>query len=317
MKKIFLILFFILNSLCYGRSLFIYDNTLLPEWSFQLVYKEKYFENNIYYTQYNFFDYYEDINYLYTETLKGIEHNVILRVGLPENYTFNLSFDFIFQKAGLLDYNNLQTLGLVFEKNIDWFNIVAGVEIPVFDMEKNPYLINKSNRLNLLLGLILNFNFDIYKFSFLFFNEENLYLDDYIATREIILTAGIDFITTEFQKVGFYVENDFKMDIFYDFLSYVYYFIPEFKISFYNDLYFIIGVEFYFFAENSFLNKHDKPQYIFKLNYIMNAERKEQKEEKEEKKFKFERKKWWQIEGVDDEMIPDSWKEMEEPRVKQ
>lgn len=315
-KKLFVFLF-LFFGLCYANSLFIYDNSFIPEWTLQVVYKEKYFENSIYYREYNFFDFYENIDNSYTETLKGLEHNILLRLGMPNEYILNIDFDFIFQKVWTYDYNNLQTVNFMVEKKIDFINIIAGLKIPLwFDVEPNPYLIDKRDQLNLLTGLTVDLNFDSLKIFFIFFNEENLCPDDYFGTRNIILTTGFDFISNEMQKVGLYVENDLKINVFNNLLNYIYYFIPQIKISFYDDFYFIVGVEFYLLAKNVFLNKSDKPQYVFKLNYIINSDKKEKKKEKQEEKVKFEKKKWWQIEGVDDEMIPDSWKEMEEPKSK-
>lgn len=315
-KKLFVFLFFIFG-LCYANSLFIYDNLFIPTWTLQVVYEEKYFENSIYYRKYNFFDFDENIDNSYTETLKGLEHNILLRFGMPNEYILNIDFDFIFQNVWTYDYNNLQTVNFIIEKKIDFMNIIAGLKVPLwFDMDPNPYLIDKRDQLNLLTGLSVDLNFDLFKIFFMFFNEENLNPDNYFGTRDIIFTTGFDFISNELQKVGLYVENDLKINVFNNLQNYIYYFIPQIKISFYDDFYFILGVEFYLLAKNVFLNKNDKPQYVFKLNHIIYGDKRGKIEEKQEKKVKFERKKWWQIEGVDDEMIPDSWKEMENPKGK-
>lgn len=315
MKKIATIFIFLFYGICYADSVFLYNNSFIPEWAFQIIYKEKYFENTTYYVKYNFIDNYIYIDNSYTEISRGFEHNIMLRFGMPKDYMLNVNFDFIFQKAGILDYNNLQAIDFTVEKKIDFINIVAGLKIPIlFDMKQSPYLIDKRERLNLLTGLMVYLNPGLIKFYFIFFNEENLNINNYFGTKDIIFTVGFDFISNDIQKVGVYIENDLKINTFDNLQSYIYYFIPQVKIDFYNDFYFIIGAEFYLLTENVFLNKYNNPLYIFKLSYVMNIDKTEKKEEKKEEKVRFEKKKWWQIENVDDEMIPDSWKAMEEPK---
>jgi len=314
MKKNIFIFMFLFCSACYADSLFIYDNPSIPQWAFQIIYKEKYFENSTYYVKYNILDAYSYVDNSYTGTLRGLEYNLLLRLGLPDDYVINAGFDLIFQKTGTLNYNNLQAIDFMIEKKINFVNVMAGFKVPIwFDMEANSCLIDKRERLDFLTGLSAELDFNRLKFSFAFFNEENLLTDNYVGTKDVILTAGVDFITNELQKAGLYFENDFRINTFDNLESYVYYFTPYVKINFYNGFYFIAGVEFYLYAENVFINEYDKPQYVFKLNYVMNGNKGKEEEKKEEEKVKFEKKKWWQIEGVDDEMIPNSWKEMEEP----
>ncbi len=314
MKKNIIAFLLIFYGFCYADSIFLYNNSFIPEWTVQVIYKEKYFENSTYYIKYNFLDDFAYIDSSYTERLNGLEYNIFLRLALPDNYILNICADLIFQKAGSLDYNNLQAIDFLVEKKIDFVNIMAGIKVPLwFDMEENPYLIDKRKYLNLLAGIAADFKFNFLKLSFMFFNEENLYADKYFGTKDIIFSAGFDLISNEIQKAGIYIENDLRIETFINSFNYVYYFIPQARISFYNDFSFIAGVELYLLAENVFINKYDKPQYIFKLNYIIGGDKGEAKEEKKEEKIKFEKKKWWQIEGVDDEMIPESWKEMEEP----
>jgi hypothetical protein len=116
--------------------------------------------------------------------------------------------------------------------------------------------------------------------------------------------------------VGLYIENEIELNFLNNSLSYVYYFIPQIRLNFYNDFNLIIGIELYLLAQDVFINKYDMPQYIFKLNYIVSNIKKDIKEKEEKEKVKFVKKKWWQIEGVDDEMIPESWKELDEPESK-
>ncbi|MCX8094097.1 MAG: hypothetical protein N3E50_08035 [Candidatus Goldbacteria bacterium] len=315
MKKLFVFLF-IISEICYAESIFIYKNLFIPEQVFQVVYREKYFEKTTYYIKYNFWNEYAYINPLYKETLTGLEHNILLRAGLPNNYIINVDFDFLFQRVSSFDYNNLQTIVFFVEKKIELFKIMAGLKIPMkFEMKTSPYLINKRKHLNLFLGIDTDLNFDWFKICFLFLNQENMDIDNYLGTKDIILTLGFDFISNELQKIGFYIENNLKIDVYNNLVSSIYYFIPQIKID-YNDFVLIAGIEFYLHAENVFVNKYDKPLLIFKMNYSVSKGKEEMKEEKKEEKKKFEKKKWWQIEGVDDEMIPQSWKEMEEPRSK-
>ena len=51
------------------------------------------------------------------------------------------------------------------------------------------------------------------------------------------------------------------------------------------------------------------PLYMAKINYVLNSDKREEKPKPEEKKPSGGPKQWWSIDGVDDEMIPESWKD--------
>ncbi len=291
----------------------------LPEWKFQAVYREKYFENTVQYRLYEFYYTNNPVDPFYTQKLSAMRHNFTLRAGLPDNYTATADFLYVYQNYGPYNYNNLQAVTLFGEKYFDWWGVLAGLKIPVGnEMARDVAIIDSRDEFNLTLGVFARVNAGIFRFSLRGVSEMNV-LPDRDCQGAITAggSAGINFFTSEFQAIDLVLEAEYGTKLYRRSTPYVLYVVPQVAVDFYNDFSLIIGVQFYAFAKETFINENTSPVFLVKLSYLLNSDLRAEKEKVEEKEEEKKEKKWWQIEGVDDEMVPESWKDEEYMKKRQ
>lgn len=278
MKKNKIILFFILLFFYYNKifSFLFYDyggDYLMP-WKIQAYYKEKYFEYNFYYKYYDIFNTYIKSNK--EEMLSGMKQNFGLRLGLPENYVINTDFLYVFQKIGDENYNNLQAVTFLIEKNKkDFFDLIFGLKIPLWDKKiNNIRILTEKEKLNILFGIFYNFNYLFWKNGLSILFEIPVYMDiDYKGDLFIGEIFGFNiYDDNEKQSIDLLMELSLNIADKTDFYSIVGVIIPQLKIKFYSDFELTIGMQILGYAENYFYHKYDKYLYIVKINYIINSD---------------------------------------------
>jgi len=311
MRILWLLLLVLLSipGISFADTLYDYGGDSVKEWKVQAIYREKYIENKIYFNYYKLFT--RDQTGYGSITTTAMEHNIMLRMGLPDNYTVNLGFLYIYQKADQLNYNNMQAASLFVEKYNGWWGVLAGLKIPFrYRFAADPRIIDIADEFNALFGLFLKVRPGDFRYSLAMYDEENISGNgNYQGDMAFTGSAGVNFYSSDDQKIDFTVEAAYRIKKYETQPQYSFYITPEFKVEFYNDFYFIIGAEFYLYAQNMYMPDTSIPLYMAKLNYLLNSDKRVEKPKPEEKKAATGEKKWWQIEGVDDEMIPESWKD--------
>lgn len=307
MKRAFFAL--ALVALCcgaYADTLYNYGGDYVPEWKAQAVYKERFFENGFRYDGLSFFG----GDPVVVPVLKGMKHNLILRMGLPDDYAVNADFCYLYQKIDTLNFNNLQTLSLFGEKYFDWWGALAGFKGSFWnDMPVNERLLDAREEMNVLLGIFLRPPAGMFKYSAGLYGEKSVLMGrNYDGALLAAAGAGLNIYSSEYQVVNFMLETALDARFTQDEASFAMYAAPQFYVEFFNDFYMVLGMEFYILAHKIYLNDVKQPRFLLKLNYTVNSD-KRAVAPKEEVKPPVMEKKWWQIEGVDDEMIPETWKE--------
>jgi hypothetical protein len=282
----------------------------VPQWKVQVVYKEKYFENSVYYKKF-LAGFIEDKDTAYNSVLNAMSHDFVLRLGLPDDFSLDVDFNYMYQKLGTkYNFNNLQTISVFTEKYFDWWGALAGIRVPFWnDMPFDPALYDAREEMNLMLGLFIKQGPGMFRYSAGIYNETCLLLGkNYQGNMLAAASAGINIYSSEYQNIDFMVEAACNARLMSGKTSSVLYVTPQFYVEFFNDFSFIIGVEFYVAASEVFINDALKPRYLVKINYTANSDKRAVKP-KEAVKPAIKEKQWWQIDGVDDEMVPESWKD--------
>jgi hypothetical protein len=317
MKKA--MLFILLASFTCAASadtIYTYGGDYVPQWKVQVVYKEKFFENSVYYKRF-FAGFIGDKDASYTLPLSAMSHDFILRLGLPDDFSLNADFNYVYQRLGTKDltftkynFNNLQTASIFAEKYLDWWGALAGLRVPFWNnMPFDPSLYDAREEMNLMLGLFIKPGPGMFRYSAGLYNETcMLFGKKYQGNILAAASAGVNIYSSEFQIIDFNCEAAYSARLMSDGTSSVLYVTPQFYVEFYNDFSFIIGVQYYVAASEIFINNPGAPLYLIKINYTANSDKRAVKP-KEEIKQAVKEKKWWQIEGVDDEMVPESWKD--------
>jgi hypothetical protein len=293
-------------------TLYTYGGDYVPEWKIQVVYKEKYFENSVYYKKFSAFGFFEEKDPAYASTLKGMRHNFILRLGLPDDFSLNADFNYVYQKIDAYNFNNLQSISVFTEKYFDWWGALAGIRVPFWnEMPFDSRLYDAREETNVIMGLFIRPGPGIFRYSAGIYNETCLlYGKKYQGNILSDASAGINIYSSEYQNIDFMLEAAYNMRLMTGGVSSVLYLTPQFCLEFFNDFSFIVGVELYLAGSEIYINDFNKPRYLIKINYTANSSKRTVKP-KEEIKQALKEKKWWQIDGVDDEMIPETWKNEE------
>jgi len=299
------------------------------EWKFEISYREKYFEYDTYFIEYDVFSRAVIDAARGNSLLTGMINDVILRVGLEDSWLVNADFIYVFQKLEQINIDSLQSAGLSLEKHFaPGTGVSAGIRIP-FRLNAPPdeRLINYGERLNLTGGFFVKSFTGPFMFSAGVFGEKNLQSGGYLWEAGIQGAAGVVFFETEDQQLQLIIEAAYKQEHYDEDarIRETLFFLPQVAVKFYNDISMIFGVELPAYAANVYLNRcgldsaaGERVIFTARINYLINSERRDEAVMKREvKKDEWAEKKWWQIEGVDDEMIPDSWKEQDGPRVRE
>lgn len=291
-------------------TIYTYGGDYVPQWKLQVVYKEKYFENSVYYKSFGAFGLADEKDASYTAALKGMRHNFILRLGLPEDFALNMDFNYVYQKQGTYNFNNLQSLAVFTEKYFDRWGVLAGFRVPFWnEMPFVPALYDSRDEYSLMLGLFLKSGPGFFRYSAGLYKETCVLLGKkYQGSLLASASAGINIYSSEYQSIDLLVEAAYSARLMSAGVSSVLYVAPQFYVEFFNDFYFIVAVELYAAANEIFINAADSPRYLIKINYTANSEKRAVKPKEPVKSQPLE-KKWWQIDGVDDEMVPESWKD--------
>ncbi|GEM_PF-2243400 len=270
---IFAILFFY-NEKLFSFLFCDYGGDHLTPWKIEAYYKEKYFEYNFYYKYDDLFV--DTINGDEANMLSGMKQNFGLRLGLPGNYILNTDILYIFQKIENENYNNLQAITVLLEKNKkDFFDIIFGLKIPIWEKETNNIrILTEKGKLNLILGIFNNINYFFFKnkFFILFetpFDSALNYKNDLFLGEMLGFNIYDD---REKQSIDILLELSINLINYNNTYSMIGVIIPQLKIRFYNDFEFKIGMQILGHAENYFYHKDDKFLYIIKLNYIINSD---------------------------------------------
>ncbi len=320
MKKTNLyILFLLLPVVIHADTLFDYGGDRLSEWKVEASYSEKYFEHNIYYIYYNLFDdtYIDDGQYE-GSLLRGMKHNFLIRCGLPGDSVINMDFLYIYQRLGEFDYNNLHNVSLFWEKFFkNGAGLLAGVKIPFdYEMPDDVRFIDSRGKSNAVAGGFYRGESGILSYSAsLVFEKDVTFSSGYEGEINALCSTGLKVYETKDQSVDFILEAAYNISRDDGVKQSSLYFVPQARVDFYNDFYFLLGVEILAYAENMFLNKFfiegdKKIFYLAQVNYVINSDIREQKEEEKEEEVKS-----WKEQDIDPEMIPSFW--LEDAKIKE
>jgi hypothetical protein len=312
-KAVFILVFAAFYCSAAADTIYTYGGDYVPQGKFQVAYKEKFFENNVYYKSF----YVTGPGWLKAPervfALHAMKHDFILRLGLPDDFSLDADIEYVYQKldgAVPLNYNNLQAVSIFTEKYFDWWGALAGIRVPFWNkMPFDPALYDSREEMNLMLGLFVKPGPGMFRYSAGLYNETCVLPGKkYQGSLLGCASAGVNLYTSEFQNIDFSIEAAYSARLMSDKTSSVLYVTPQFYVEFFNDFSFIIGVQYYVAASQAVINDPLRPLYLIKINYTANSDKRAIKP-KEAAKPAVKEKKWWQIEGVDDEMVPESWKD--------
>ena len=323
MRGKFILLSVMLVLFClpvFSDTLLDYGGDMLPEGKLQATYKEKYFEYNIYYKYFNFFSEGFDKEDVYDGSfLKGMQHNFIVRLGLPWETVLNMDAMYIYQRMDDLDYNDLHSLSLFGEKYFGPFGLLAGLRLPFNnEIPDDVRFVDTKGRYNFIAGTFIKDAGDVFNYSLQVVFEKYLAgaasripINIYFWEMSLSASAGFRFFKSEHQSIDFILEAAYRTVNYEEKKSVVSYIVPQVRIEFYNDFYLVAGIEVLAHAENIFLNKFfidddNKIFYLAKLNYVINSDKRKKVEKEEEK---VDTTKTWKEQNIDPEMVPDWWKE--------
>jgi hypothetical protein len=310
-KAVFFILFAAFSAAAAADTIYTYGGDYVPQWKLQVVYKEKFFENKVYYRKFSVFSSPGVTDPAYSSTLGVMKHDFILRLGLPGDFSLDADLNYVYQKLGAVyNFNNLQTVSVFTEKYFDWWGALAGIRVPFWNnMPFDQALYDARDEMNLMLGLFIKPGPGMFRYSAGLYDETCLLSGkNYRGSIFAAASAGVNIYSSEYQAIDFTVETAYSARFLSGRTSSVLYVAPQFYVEFFNDFSFIIGVEFYLAASEIYINSSNTPLYLVKINYTANSDKRAVKP-KEEIKQVIKEKKWWQIEGVDDELVPESWKD--------
>lgn len=269
----------------------IYDmvGDTLPAGKVQVEYREKFFEYNkftfekpgVYYNKLLTIDY---TTVTYTAT--GMYQDFALKMGLPGGYGFSADFDYIYQNLGnIYNYNNVQSVGLLFSKTTSVpLGLIAGMRFPMkTSLPDDPRLILPLTSPSVVAGLFSKGMFDVLQYNAQAAFEQPLKPADVQGILDISGSLGCNvYGNKETQSVDLALEAQYLLeqytgnndqDIEQGYNSVTIRLVPQVRVYFYNDFYFILGVEKLFSTENTFLNDPDTLIYLVKVNYMVNSDK--------------------------------------------
>jgi hypothetical protein len=296
MKKIiFVMLFF-----C-GFILQAYSETVLSETGNELApgkmqasYREEYFEHSEFspvgvtdvYTN----TYYGALTYVPADlTNRGMLQDFILRVGVSNTASVGVDLLYVLQKLDVLDYNTFQLISIFGERKfMDTVTVRAGVRIPLkSNIKEDLRLINNNDRQTLYLSAHAENKLWCINYSAAGEYEEE-FLTDTDYQRQGSFSGGLGFDiydNPEKQKVSLMFEAGADVIGFRTRYDSEFYFVPQVRMTFYNDFDILIGASFLTYAEGEIYTGKTfsgdfnvGPEYIIKLNYVMNSDMRKQAE---------------------------------------
>jgi hypothetical protein len=309
-RAVFLLAFLACAAAAPADTIYNYGGDYLPEWKLQLVYKEKFFENTVHYREFMVFGAADDRDASYTSANRGMRHDFMFRLGLPDGYVLDAGAQYVYQSLDSQSFNNLQTASLFGEKYFDWWGAMAGFKASFWNgMPFDERLVDAREEMTVMLGLFAWAPAGVFRWNAGLFSETNvLYGKAFQGSLMAEAAAGLNIFSSEYQSIDFMLEAAYSARLYGSYVSYALYLTPQFRVEFFNDFSFIIAVEFYGAAGEIYINEILQPRYLLKINYTANSDKRAVKQKEPEPQPAAE-KKWWHIEGVDDEMVPDSWKD--------
>ena len=279
MKKAVLALFLVLLSfVVYAETVSSYYSDFQKAGKIEAFYTEKYFEYNSYNSV---SDGYRNLATLKPEAmLTGMINSFGLRYAIFDDLNLASEFIYIFQRAGLKDFNNLQTMSLTAQKNFGFGGAIAGLRVPLINSiseEKDVRLLDYSGRLNAIAGIFSEGDLLFLNYSLQAVAEQRLFGErDYL--RELRLSCGLGFDVYDNpakQSIDFLTEINYSAVQYEGYTSSLVTVIPQFNMKFFNDFHFIFGVEITLNAENIYSYEIDKTKFltVARMNYVINNSR--------------------------------------------
>jgi hypothetical protein len=294
---VILAILFLAPAAVFADSIYDLVGDTLAAGKVQVEYNEKFFEygdlsdvNEQYYKNVKGA---ESIEYLTntntaTFTNTGMYQDFVLKVGLPGEYGFTADFNYIYQNLGdMYNFNNVQSVGFIFSKEaFPELGILAGMRFPMkLDIANDPRLITPFTSPSVVAGLYSKGSFDVLNYNVQAAFEQPLVpaaiemplVPDIIqgAQGNLNISGSLGYSiygNKETQSVELAVEAQYLVQQYtgYDALSIRV--VPQARVYFYNDFYFILGVEKLLYTENTFLNNQDTVIYLAKVNYMINSD---------------------------------------------
>ena len=244
---------------------------LLPGY-LQAYYFEKYFENTVYSN--NADDLFlERADGFGLEMHSGMINRLGLRYGISSEITLGAEFQYIFQKAAELDFNEMHTLTLMSEYEPGGIiGIIAGFVIP-FNTKVKPDVrfIDTKDDFELIGGVFKRGILGIVDYSLEAVGAHNLNRSGGVINRasaQAFLGFNV-YEKEDEQKIVIGAEGSWKALVYDDFSSHALYVIPQTKIFFHNHFGFVAGAEILLHSENMYVNKDAKIQYTIRIDYVI------------------------------------------------
>jgi|GEM_PF-1948114 hypothetical protein len=287
-----LVMLWLAPAAVFADSIYDLVGDTLAAGKVQVEYNEKFFE----YDNYNFFkdDVYnkilDTIDYNTTTfTVTGMYQDFVLKVGLPGGYGLTADFDYIYQNLGdLYNYNNVQSVGFIFSKEaFPEIGILAGMRFPMkLSIADDPRLITPFTSPSVVAGFYSKGSFDVLNYNFQAAFEQPLapaaiemhLVPDIVkqgAQGNLNISGSLGYSiygNKETQSVELAVEAQYLEQQYSGYNALAIRVVPQARVYFYNDFYFILGVEKLLYTEDTLLNNQDTVIYLAKVNYMLNSD---------------------------------------------
>ncbi|MGD0566106.1 MAG: hypothetical protein ABSA34_02105 [Candidatus Goldiibacteriota bacterium] len=218
----------------------------------------------------------------------GMYQDFVLKLGLPGGYGLTADFDYIYQNLGdIYNYNNVQSIGFIFSKGAaNSLGVLAGMRFPMkLNIAYDPRLITPFTSPSIVAGLYSKGSFDVLNYNVQAAFEQPLVPDavvqpslpDFVqggqGNLNVSGSLGYNIYGNKAtQSIELAVETQFLMQEYTGYESVALRVVPEAKVYFYNDFYFILGVEKLLYTTNTFLNDPNTVIYLVKVNYMINSD---------------------------------------------
>jgi hypothetical protein len=290
MKKILaVILLLMAPAAVFCDSIYDMVGDTLPAGKVQIEYREKFFEYNSFSinqgdTFYNKVLKIDADTLTYTTT--GMYQDFVLKAGLPGGYGIAADFNYICQNLqNIYNYNNVQSVGVNFSKT--WtapLGLIVGMRFPMkITLPEDPRLILPLTSPSVVAGLFSKGSFDVLQYNAQAAFEQPLNPSEVQGILDISGSLGCNVYGNKAtQSVDLALEAQYLLEQYtgYDstgvergYNSLAVRLVPQVRVYFYNDFYFILGVEKLFYTENTFLNNPETLIYLVKVNYMVNSDK--------------------------------------------
>lgn len=288
MKRIMAaVILFLAPAAVFADSIYDLVGDTLAAGKVQVEYNEKFFEYDnptiINEQYYNNLKKAESVEYLtntnttaFTNT--GMYQDFVLKVGLPGEYGLTADFNYIYQNLGdLYNYNNVQSIGFIFSKEaFPGIGILAGMRFPMkLDIADDPRLITPFSSPSAVAGMYSKGYFDVLHYTAQVAFEQPLDPDPLSGQGNMNISGSLGYSiygNKETQSVELAVEAQYLVQQYTGYDALTIKVVPQARVYFYNDFYFILGVEKLLYTENTFLNSQDTVIYLAKVNYMINSD---------------------------------------------